>query len=117
MEKNNFDDIANELDEKIAIAEEKDVIKQYLNLLEDNDVKEYIELINKRRSINDNIIRFEIKRSTTYKTYVDDAIITNSPFHLGYEEKIDKKSRNGFALVFFISIALALIPSNFITII
>ena len=67
--------------------------------------------------ILNNIIRFEIKRSENYKTYLDNVVITNSPFHLGYEEKTDKKSRNGFTLVLFISIALALIPSNFITII
>ena len=52
-----------------------------------------------------------------YKSYVNSVGITNSPFPLTYEEKYDKKARNGFVLAFFISIALALIPSNFITII
>ena len=64
-----------------------------------------------------NIIKYEIdeinKNNNVYK-YSDIGII-NSPFRLTYEEKNDKKSRNGFVLVFFISIALSLIPSNFIT--
>ena len=64
-----------------------------------------------------NIIRYEINRNNTYKRYLDEVSISNSPFHISYDEKIDKKSRNGFVLVFFISLALALIPSNFITII
>ena len=64
-----------------------------------------------------NIIKSEIKKIPNYKSYVDSVSITNSPFPLTYEEKNDKKSRNGFVLAFFISIALALIPSNFITII
>ena len=64
-----------------------------------------------------NIIRYEMKRSAEYKSYMNDIQITNSPFPLTYNEKEDKKSRNGFSLVFFISIALSLIPSNFITII
>ena len=63
------------------------------------------------------IIRYEMKRSSVYKKFMDDIQITNSPFPLTYEEKGDKKSRNGFCLVFFISIALSLIPANFITII
>ena len=63
------------------------------------------------------IIRYEMKRSYEYKKYMDDIQITNSPFPLTYDEKTDKKSRNGFCLVFFISIALSLIPANFITII
>ena len=58
-----------------------------------------------------------MKRSYEYKKYMDDIQITNSPFPLTYDEKTDKKSRNGFCLVFFISIALSLIPANFITII
>jgi len=67
-----------------------------------------------------NIIKYEIKNpnnNENYKSYVNSVSITNSPFPLSYEEKNDKKSRNGFVLAFFISIALALIPSNFITII
>ena len=64
-----------------------------------------------------NIIRYEMKRSSIYKRYMDDIQISNSPFPLTYKEKEDKKGRNGFSLVFFISIALSLIPANFITII
>ena len=63
------------------------------------------------------IARYELKRSSTYKQYMNNIQITNSPFPLTYKEKDDKKSRNGFSLVFFISIALSLIPANFITII
>jgi len=63
------------------------------------------------------IIRYEMKRSAEYKIYMKDIQITNSPFPLTYEEEDDKKSRNGISLVFFISIALSLIPANFITII
>ena len=63
------------------------------------------------------IIRYEMKRSAVYKIYMKDIQITNSPFPLTYEEEDDKKSRNGISLVFFISIALSLIPANFITII
>ena len=63
------------------------------------------------------IIRYEMKKSAEYKRYIDDIQITNSPFPLTYEEEDDKKSRNGISLVFFISIALSLIPANFITII
>ena len=63
------------------------------------------------------IIRYEMKRSYEYKKYMDEIQITNSPFPLTYKEEQDKKSRNGFCLVFFISIALSLIPANFITII
>ena len=48
---------------------------------------------------------------------MDNIQITNSPFPLTFKEKNDKKTRNGFSLVFFISIALSLIPANFITII
>ena len=63
------------------------------------------------------VIRYEIKNGKKYKEYLDNVEITNSPFHLSYEEKNDKKSRNGFILAFYVSIALALIPANFITII
>ena len=63
------------------------------------------------------IIRYEIKQNVKYNKYLDNVTIVNSPFHLSYEEKNNKKSRNGFVFVFFISIALSLIPSNFITII
>ena len=60
-----------------------------------------------------NIIKFEIKK-TNYKQYLDNVGIINSPFRLTYEERKNKKSRNGATLVFFISIGLSLIPSNFI---
>ena len=63
------------------------------------------------------IIRYEMKRSRIYKPYMNNIQITNCPFPLTYKEKNDKKNRNGFSLVFFISIALSLIPANFITII
>ena len=43
--------------------------------------------------------------------------IVNSPFPITYKEKENRKSRNGLTFVFYISIALSLIPSNFITII
>ena len=62
------------------------------------------------------IARYELKRSQ-YQKYMNNIQITNSPFPLTYKEKNDKKTRNGFNLVFFISIALSLIPANFITII
>ena len=64
-----------------------------------------------------NIIKIEMKKNNQYKDYVDNFGITNSPFLISYEEKKDKKARNGFVLVFYVSIALALFPSNFITII
>ena len=60
-----------------------------------------------------NIIKFEIKK-TEYKQYLDNVGIINSPFRLTYDERKNKKSRNGATLVFFISIGLSLIPSNFI---
>ena len=60
-----------------------------------------------------NIIKFEIKK-TEYKQYLDNVGIINSPFRLSYDERKNKKSRNGATLVFFISIGLSLIPSNFI---
>ena len=60
-----------------------------------------------------NIIKFEIKK-TNYKQYLNNVGIINSPFRLTYEERKNKKSRNGATLVFFISIGLSLIPSNFI---
>ena len=63
------------------------------------------------------IIKFEMKRNNQYKDYIDKVGITNSPFRISHEEKNDKKTRNGFTLVFYVSIALALFPSNFITII
>ena len=40
----------------------------------------------------------------------------NEPFPYTYEEKQEKKNRNQFLIVFFISAAFSLIPSNFITI-
>ena len=65
-----------------------------------------------------NLINYQIKKSgESHKYPIDDISLINSPFKLTYEEKKNKKSRNGFMLVFFISIALSLIPSNFITII
>ena len=66
-----------------------------------------------------NIIRSVIKEKSNspYSKDIDNIAITNSPFLISYEERNNKKARNGFVLVFFISIALALIPSNFITII
>ena len=66
-----------------------------------------------------NIIKNEIKKNKNndYKNYLNSVGLINSPFPLSYEEKNDKKARNGFVLAFFISIALSLIPSNFITII
>ena len=59
------------------------------------------------------IIKYEIKK-TDYKQYLDDIGIINSPFLLTYEERKNKKSRNGSNFIFFISIGLSLIPSNFI---
>ena len=64
-----------------------------------------------------NIIKYEIKQGNKYREYLNDIVITNSPFHLSYNEKNDKKTRNGFILAFYISVALSLIPANFITII
>ena len=64
--------------------------------------------------ILNNIIKYEIKENPEFKKYSDNMGIINSPFHLTYEEKSNKKGRNGLVLTFFISIALALIPSNFI---
>ena len=60
-----------------------------------------------------NIINYEIKQNKK-KEFLDDVGITNYPFHLTYEEKNNKKARNGFVLIFFVSIGLSLIPSNFI---
>ena len=67
--------------------------------------------------ILNNIIKHEMKKSNEYKNYIYNVGIVNSPFPLSYKEKNNKKSRKGFLLAFYISIALALIPSNFITII
>ena len=61
-----------------------------------------------------NIIKYEIDKKPEYKNYLDNIGIINSPFHLTYEEKNNKKGRHGLVLTFFISIALSLIPSNFI---
>ena len=83
---------------------------------------EFATLISTRKShspiaftnyLLNNIIKFEIKK-TDYKQYLDNVGIINSPFRLTYEERKNKKSRNGATLVFFISIGLSLIPSNFI---
>ena len=41
----------------------------------------------------------------------------NEPLPYTYEERKNKKSRNQFMILFFISLAFSLIPSNFITII
>ena len=67
--------------------------------------------------ILNNIIKYEIKQNPQYMFYLDNITIINSPINLSYKEKNDKKSRKGFELAFFLAIALALIPSNFITII
>ena len=64
--------------------------------------------------ILNNIIRYAIKEKSEFKDDIDNMGIINSPFHLTYEEKSNKKGRNGLVLTFFISIALSLIPSNFI---
>ena len=61
-----------------------------------------------------NIINYEMKQKNKNLQYLGNIKIINSPFHLTYEEKRNKKSRNGLVLVFFISIALSLIPSNFV---
>ena len=54
-------------------------------------------------------------RDYSYEEFTRDISVSNSPFPLKYEEKYNKKSRKGFSLVFYISIAFALIPSNIIT--
>ena len=41
----------------------------------------------------------------------------NEPLSFTYEEKKNKKNRNQFMILFFISLAFSLIPSNFITVI
>ena len=67
------------------------------------------------------IIKYVIKKENEYNynmnydQFVKEISIFNSPFPMSYEEKKNKKSRNGFSLVFFTSIAFALIPSNIIT--
>ena len=57
----------------------------------------------------------EYNYSFNYERFVNELPIVNSPFPLNYKEKHIKKSRNGFSLVFFTSIAFSLIPSNIIT--
>ena len=94
---------------------------------------EFIEFIDTRRKhhpifytnyLLNCIIKYTIRKKNEYNhdfmhndysKFVNDISITNSPFPLKYGEKNDKKSRNGFSLVFFTSIAFALIPSNIIT--
>ena len=67
------------------------------------------------------IIKLGIKRSNQYNYDIDfnkvynQVSLSNMPYLMNYNERNDKKSRNGFTLVFFISIALALIPSNLVT--
>ena len=77
------------------------------------------------------VINSTSRQSTvTYPKYMLDNIIKyatnnsnikinlfNYPFPITYREKTNTKKRNNFALVFFVSIAFTLIPSNFITII
>ena len=57
----------------------------------------------------------EYNYDLNYEEYFSKISISNSPFPLKYEEKNNKKSRNGFSLVFYTSIAFSLIPSNIIT--
>ena len=47
------------------------------------------------------LTKLEMKKTDKYKSYIDNIEITNSPFPLTYEEKNNKKLRNGFVLVFF----------------
>ena len=67
------------------------------------------------------IIKYSIKKVNeynhdyNYNQLISEISVFNSPFPTSYEEKKNKKSRNGFSLVFFTSIAFALIPSNIIT--
>ena len=66
------------------------------------------------------IIKYGIKKTNEYNHYysydkvVSEILVSNSPYPLKYEEKNNKKIRNGFSLVFFTSIAFSLIPSNII---
>ena len=67
------------------------------------------------------IIKYVVRKENAYNytlnydEFVKEISIFNRPFPTSYEEKKNKKSRNGFSLVFFTSIAFALIPSNIIT--
>ena len=67
------------------------------------------------------IIKYVIKKENqynydlNYKQFIQEISVFNTPFPMTYKEKKNKKSRNGFSLVFFTSIAFALIPSNIIT--
>jgi hypothetical protein len=67
------------------------------------------------------IIKYSIKKVNeynhdyNYNQLISEISVFNSPFPTSYKEKKNKKSRNGFSLVFFTSIAFALIPSNIIT--
>ena len=67
------------------------------------------------------IIKYGLKKKNEYNydinydEFYKKISISNSPFPLKYEEKNNKKSRNGFSLVFYTSIAFSLIPSNIIT--
>ena len=87
---------------------------------------EYISFINAKQKhatiaynnyMLNNIINYEIKKTSNKQFSLEDISLINYPFKIQYKEKKDKKTRNGYILVFFISIALSLIPSNFITII
>ena len=66
------------------------------------------------------IIKYGIKKTNeynyffSYKDFVKQILVSNSPYPLKYEEKNNKKIRKGFSLVFFTSIAFSLIPSNII---
>ena len=67
--------------------------------------------------ILNNIIKYEIKENPLNMFYLYNISIMNCPIDISYKDKNDKKSRNGFVLAFYVAMALALIPSNFITII
>ena len=109
----------------------KKIKNNYANyfLITDDDNKHYYEFatyISTRQrhssiafsnNLLKKIIEYELSKSDKYKYDDINIEIIHSPFPLTYEEKNNKKIRNGFSLVFFISIALSLIPSNFITII
>ena len=59
-----------------------------------------------------NIVKYVIKKYN--KTNIEIEMI-NEPFQYTYEEIKEKKSRNQFLILFFISLSFSLIPSNFIT--
>ena len=97
----------------------------FLKADSNNDNYEFVSFISTKKRHSPIIYNNYILKRIISRTYVgyrngydiNKIGIFNSPFPLTYKEKENRKSRNGLTFVFYISIALSLIPSTFITII